>query len=108
VHGTGKPSIVLNKTEVNIVVIVVGDKCHLSEKIGAVCVQTLQVQLHTGAAVKPRLRLQQHSLLPTERDIVCLRLALARTVKNMGSALLMLFMWRTKAKYAYSLLLLSI
>jgi hypothetical protein len=24
-------------------------KCHLSEKVGAVCVQTLQVQLHTAA-----------------------------------------------------------
>jgi hypothetical protein len=46
--------------EVNIVVVVY--KCHLSKKVGAVCVQTLQVQLP-----KPKLLLllQQHSLLPT-------------------------------------------
>jgi hypothetical protein len=111
VHGTWKPSIVLNKIGVNVVVVVVVVvvyKCHLSEKISAVCVQTLQVHLHTAAAAKPRLLVQQRTLLPTERDIVCLRLVLARTAKNMESDLLMLFMWRTKPKYAYSLLFLSI
>jgi hypothetical protein len=35
--------------EVNIVVVY---KCHLSEKVGAVCVQTLQVQLHTAVPAK--------------------------------------------------------
>jgi hypothetical protein len=44
--------------EVNFVIVVY--KCHLSEKVGAVCVQKMQVQLP-----KPRLLLQHHSLLPT-------------------------------------------
>jgi hypothetical protein len=35
--------------EVNIVDVY---KCHLSEKVGAVCVQTLQVQLHTAVTAK--------------------------------------------------------
>jgi hypothetical protein len=38
--------------EVNIVVVVY--KCHLSEKVGAACVQTLQVQLHTAVPAKTK------------------------------------------------------
>jgi hypothetical protein len=41
--------------EVNIVVVVY--KCHLSEKVGAVCVQILQVQLHTAVAAKTKTAL---------------------------------------------------
>jgi hypothetical protein len=40
----------IEQKEVNIVVIVY--KCHLSEKVGAVCVQTLQVQLHTAVPAR--------------------------------------------------------
>jgi hypothetical protein len=39
--------------EVNIVVVVVY-KRHLSEKVGAACVQTLQVQLHTAVPAKTK------------------------------------------------------
>jgi hypothetical protein len=54
--------------EVNIVDVVY--KCHLSEKVGAVCVQTLQVQLHTAVSAKTQTAPAAHSLLPTEDHFV--------------------------------------
>jgi hypothetical protein len=42
-------------------------KCHLSEKVGAVCVQTLQVQLHRAATAKSK---SAHAAAPNLNNIV--------------------------------------
>jgi hypothetical protein len=44
-------------------VVVIVYKCHLSEKVDAVCVQTLQVQLHTAVAAKTKTALAPASAL---------------------------------------------
>jgi hypothetical protein len=61
-----------NKEEVKVVVVVVY-KRHISEKVGAVCVQTLQVQLHLpnrdNSHLPSKVKWQTQTLVPTKERL---------------------------------------
>jgi hypothetical protein len=51
---TGRPVAIANCRTKEVCIVVIIYKCHLSKKVGDVCVTTLQVQPHTAAPTKTR------------------------------------------------------